>query len=383
MPYSRKTLTQLRQQVAQDIASALPGSDPLLRVSNLGILGAVQAALAHLHNGYLDYIAQQAVPGTATAEYLEQWAAIKGIFRKPAARASGTAAFSGTNGVEIPSGTPLVRGDGQKYATTADGTIASGTVTVPATAVADPAGLVGAGGDCDAGTVLTLGTTIANVNSNGVAATNFVGGADLETDDSLRARMLLAFQSPAHGGSQADYVAWALAVPGVTRAWCVPNAFGSGTVGVYVMLDSAEAAHGGFPQGTNGVSHLDVGPAGTPRDTVATGDQLTVADAIWPQQPVTALAYVLAPGQSTVNFTIDGIPGASSATKAAIAAAIDSVLLQYAQITGTSTTVDISYVNSAIAAIAGTSGFVISSPAGNIVTARGALPVRGTVTYGA
>jgi uncharacterized phage protein gp47/JayE len=43
-------------------------------------------------------------------------------------------------------------------------------------------------------------------------------------------------------------------VPGVTRAWCAPNGFGSGTVVVYTMWDSAEAAHNGFPQGTDGVS---------------------------------------------------------------------------------------------------------------------------------
>jgi uncharacterized phage protein gp47/JayE len=195
--------------------------------------------------------------------------------------------------------------------------------------------------------------------------------------------MLLGFQRPAHGGSAADYVEWALAVPGVTRAWCVPNRFGSGTVGVYVMFDAAEVAHGGFPQGTNGVSQNDHGPvAGAPRDTVATGDQLTVANAICPLQPATALVYVLAPGASPVNFTINGISGASTAVKSAINDAIDSVLLQYAQISGSATTVDISFVNSAIAAINGTAGFVISSPAGNIVTASGQLPVRGTVTYG-
>lgn len=384
MPYSRKTLTELRLQVLQDIASALPGSDPLLRFSNLNIMGVVQAGLAHLHNGFIDYIAQQSNPYTATGEYLEAWAALKGVFRIPAHASTGTWHTTGTNGVEIPSGTPLVRGDGQKYTTTADGTIASGTVTVPVTAVADPAGKLGAVGNCDVGTVLTLGTAIAGVNSTGAAATNFTGGADLEKDEALRARMLLAYQTPAHGGSAADYVDWALEVPGVTRAWCVPNVYGSGTVGVYIMFDSAEAAHGGFPQGTNGVSQFDHGPvAGAPRDTVATGDQLAVADWISVLQPVTALVYALAPGASPVNFTIDGIPGASTSVKNQINAAIDSVLLQYAKITGAATTVDISFVNAAIAAIPGTSGFVISSPAGNIVTASGQLPTRGTVTYGA
>src|SRR5260364_179792 len=57
MPYTRPTLTELRQQVAQDL-----GVDALLRFSNLRIVGDAQAALAHLHYGYLDWIARQGVP---------------------------------------------------------------------------------------------------------------------------------------------------------------------------------------------------------------------------------------------------------------------------------------------------------------------------------
>ena len=44
MPFSRPTLATLRAQAAADIASALPGADPLLRFSNLGILGDAEAA---------------------------------------------------------------------------------------------------------------------------------------------------------------------------------------------------------------------------------------------------------------------------------------------------------------------------------------------------
>jgi hypothetical protein len=36
MPFTRPTLTALRAQVAQDIVSNLPGSDPLLRFSKIG-----------------------------------------------------------------------------------------------------------------------------------------------------------------------------------------------------------------------------------------------------------------------------------------------------------------------------------------------------------
>ncbi|HXI23746.1 MAG TPA: hypothetical protein VNG71_07715, partial [Pyrinomonadaceae bacterium] len=62
MPFQRPTLSQLRGQVAADINAAIPGADGLLRFSNVAILGKSLAGLAHLHYGYLDFIALQAVP---------------------------------------------------------------------------------------------------------------------------------------------------------------------------------------------------------------------------------------------------------------------------------------------------------------------------------
>jgi uncharacterized phage protein gp47/JayE len=75
MPFSRPTLTQLIQQTAADIASAVPGADALLRFSNLGIVAKMFSGLAYLHYGYQDWIAKEAVPFTATDEFLEGWAA--------------------------------------------------------------------------------------------------------------------------------------------------------------------------------------------------------------------------------------------------------------------------------------------------------------------
>ncbi|WP_321895847.1 hypothetical protein [Paraburkholderia heleia] len=68
--FSRPTLTDLQTQVSSDIASSVPGTDPLLRFANLRTTGRVQAGLAHLHYDHLDWIAKQAVPYTATDEYL-------------------------------------------------------------------------------------------------------------------------------------------------------------------------------------------------------------------------------------------------------------------------------------------------------------------------
>lgn len=372
MPYSRPLLTDLQRQVASDIASSVPGSDPLLRVANLKITGNVQAGLSHLHYGYLDWIAQQAVPWTATDEYLEAWGALKNTYRKQATAATGSVTFPGSSGTII-AGTTIVRGDGVTYTANANATVSGSTVTVAVTAT-----VAGAAGNCASGTAMALGTAIAGIQSGGTAAATFTGGADVELDDAFGARVMAAFQNSPQGGAKGDYKTWALAVPGVTRAWVAPNGFGTGTVVVYFMMDNAESAFNGFPQGTNGVSSLDQGPGGVPRGVVATGDQLVLANMLITQQPVTALVYACAPLQNTVNFTISGLSTSSTATRALIAAAITGVFLSNGAPGGT---VNLSDIESAIAAVPGTAGFVITSPSGNITSATGYLPVLGTVNY--
>lgn len=383
MPYARPTLTQLRAQVAADIQSGLPGSDPLLRFSSLNVLGTALAGLAQLQYGYTDWIAKQSNPFTATEEFLEAWAALKNVFREAATQAGSTVpgqiTFAGTNGTPLPIGTPIVRGDGVGFTTTSAGVWSGNNVTVNAVANADPSGLTGAFGNCAVGTVMTLGTSIAGINSTGSVSVAFTGGADVEKDDSLRARMLQAYQNTPQGGAQNDYVTWALQVNGVTRAWCNPNGFGAGTVVVYTMFDVTESANNGFPQGVNGVATLET------RGTPATLDLLTVANWIYPLRPATALAYSVAPTQQVINFTITGTSSFTTAMKSAIAAAISGIFVLYGSplsaTPGQNGTVDLSYIESAIAAISGTQGFVITSPTANIVGTTGQLPVLGTINW--
>lgn len=377
MPYARPTLSQLVLQVLQDIASGLEGSDPLLRFANLNITGVALANLLNLVYGYVDWISKQAVPVTSDGEFLLGWAALKNVYQKPAAQATGTVSFPGTNGTDLPSGTPITRGDGVGYVTTADAVVTGGAVVAPAIANADLTGQTGAFGNCSAGVTFTLGTSIGGIQSNGTAATAFTGGADIESEDSVMTRMLQAYQNVPQGGSAEDYVTWALAVEGVTRAWCNPNGFGAGTVVVYTMFDISEASHGGFPQGTNGVATNE-----NRSPTVATGDQLAVANAIYAVQPVTALVYSYAPMANPINFAFTGTSGWSAATKTAVQNAISSVFLQYgAPVTTEIPDVDISLINSEIAAISGTAGFVMTSPAANIPNVIGQMPTIGTTSY--
>ncbi|HBD37520.1 MAG TPA: phage baseplate protein, partial [Cupriavidus sp.] len=325
-----------------------------------------------LHYGYLDWIAKQAVPWTATDEYLEAWGALKNVYRKPATAATGSITFPGSSGT-IPAGTTIVRGDGVTYTANASATVSGTSVTVAVTAT-----VAGSSGNCASGTAMTLGTAITGIQSGGAAVAAFTGGADVENNTAFGARVIAAFQVSPQGGAKGDYQTWTLAIPGVTRAWVAPNGFGTGTVVVYFMMDNSESAYSGFPQGTNGVSQYDQGPGGVPRGVVATGDQLTVANALISLQPVTALVYACAPIANAINFTISGLSSSSTTTRNAIAAAISGVFLANGAPGGT---INLSAIESAIAAIPGTAGFVITSPTGNIANAAGNLPVLGTVTY--
>lgn len=367
MPYERPTLTALIEQAQADVASSV-GLFTLLRFSPERALAVAEAGLAQGLYGYLDWIALQAVPYTATGEFLEAWAALIGVLRKDASLASSTAAsFTGAPGAILPSGTPVARtADGVQYLTTASGTVsAGGAVSVPIQAVD-----AGAIGNAASGAILTLGAAVTGVNSTGTLAAALTGGADIETDDAFRLRMLEAYQAPPQGGSETDYIEWAKQVPGVTRAWVAGNGAGAGTVVVYVMFDDAQAAYSGFPQGADGVATDEI------RATPATGDQLTVANHIYPLRPVTALVYVVSPVASPVDFTIGDVNDA--ALRPAIADALAAMFVAKAQVAGTLYPSDCA---AALDSVSGLTRYSMPAPATSITAAAGHLHTLGTITW--
>lgn len=93
------------------------------------------------------------------------------------------------------------------------------------------------------------------------------------------------------------------------------------------------------------------------------------------------MVYVCSPIARPIDFTIAGLSSASSATRAAIAALIREAFIEYGAPLADGSIVPLSAIESAIAALAGTSGFVITTPAGNIANTLGYLPVLGNITY--
>ena len=374
-------MTQLRDATLRTVAAsrihdAVTGetvSPALLQFDPLTIMARAMAGLAYEEYAYLDWISLQATPYTATDEAALAWGALVGVTPKPATPAAGAAAFSGAAGAAIPRGTQLVRPDGVLYATTADQVIPAGGRVELAFEATTP----GAATTLAAGAALALASPIAGVLDDGVVTASAAPGADIETADAFRARFLARFASPPHGGAAADYVNWALSVPGVTRAWVAASLMGPGTVGLYVMFDGSEAAGGGFPVGADGVSALD--NDGRPRDAlVARGDQALVADALVPLQPVTALVYVTAPVPFPVDFDLRDLgPANTGPNQAAVAAALRALFTTLGDPRGQTV-----YPSSWTAAIAGVlPRFTIAAPVAPVAVPRGRLPVVGQLSF--
>lgn len=349
MPFSRPELADLIDRAIQDIEARLPGTDARLRRSNLNVLARTHSGAVHGLYGYLDWIARQVLPDTADAEILERWASIWGVTRKAASFAVGPVTLTGTTGAVVPAGTVLQAADGQEFATNAEVTLAAGTATAQVTAL-----VAGQAGNLVAGTTLTLVSPVAGVNAQAtVASGGLTGGADTETDDTLRARLLSRIQAPPHGGAKSDYIAWALEVAGVTRAWVYPAELGLGTVTVRFVRDDDASI--------------------IPDAAEVTAVQ-TYLDAL---RPVTAGLTVVAPIAVPLNPTIQLTPNTST-VQAAVQAEIADLLRREAEPGGT---ILISHIREAISLAAGETNHVLTVPAGDVTHTTGQIATMGTITW--
>lgn len=353
MPLARPTLKALIDRAIADINARLPDADARLPFSNLNVLAHVQGAGVHGLYGYLDWIAKQVFPDTAEAEALERWASIWGITRKAAGPATGSVTLTGVSGKSVPTGTLLQRADGQQYHTTADATLAEGTVDAPVVAV-----VAGKAGSCAAGIGLTLVSPVAGINSSGVVATGgLTGGAEAETDEALRERLLSRIRQPPHGGAANDYITWATEVPGVTRAWVYPGELGSGTVTVRFVRDNDGSAAAIIPDPT---------------------EVAAVRDYIDARRPVTAQVAVVAPVAVPLDFQIQGLTPNTAAVQAAVRAELQDLLIREATPGGT---ILLSHIRAAISAAVGETDYVLVSPAANVTNTTGRMSTMGVITW--
>jgi uncharacterized phage protein gp47/JayE len=195
---------------------------------------------------YIDWLALQFLPDTAETEWLDRHGAIwltnaDGTFgRKSASLAQGSATVTGVPGTVVPAATQLNSGD-FNYETLSQ--IEIGTIETPIDIRALNPGLLG---NLENGSPLGFVNPLPNVDDIAFVV-ELTGGTDDETDEELRARILQRIRETPMGGDAKDYEQWALAVPGVTRAWCYPLEMGIGTVTIRFVMDDVRADNHGIP----------------------------------------------------------------------------------------------------------------------------------------
>lgn len=307
MTWATPTLSEVRRIVRDYIAAGLPGADAAVPNSVLRVMADSNAALAHLTLLYLDWLSKQIMIDTAEAEWLDRFGNIWVNGRKAATFATGTATFTGDIGTVIPDGTVLQSSAGVQYQTTEEITLGAGPTSVELVAL-DP----GSSGNQVGGASLSPQSAISGVESNAVVV-SISGGLSIESDDSLRSRILDRIRQPPHGGSANDYVQWARDVPGVTRAWAKMEA-GLGTVTVRFMMDDDRA------------------PYGLPLED----DIEAVREYIDERRPVSVRdVYIISPTPRFITVAIGNLSRSDASVRAAIEVSLKKMFLRKASPGGT------------------------------------------------
>ena len=302
---------------------------------------------AHLH---LRWWGEQYFPDTAEAEYLERHASIWGIFRRPATYAVGYAVFSGIPGTVIPAEFELLTPAGEIVRTVNSATITEDeTVSVSLTAEnAGPA--VNTAGQEQLSPVSPLpGLDIVYLDDSGLA-----GGAFIETDDSLRERVIEKIRHPAHGGADFDYINWIKNNFAAAKVSVVPSWTGPGSVGVIVAMGSAAA----------------------PRPPTS-AEIAAIQQLINELKPVTAEVFILPAILRAIPVEIQLNPD-STAIRRAVSSAVTIFFARESEIGGI---LYYSRLSEAISSASGEYSHRLILPADNILTERQELAVPGAITW--
>lgn len=250
----------------------------------------------------------QATVTTATGSGLDNKGADLGVPRKQATAAVWNFTFhknvSSANTYTIPAGTVIttISAAGQSpitFATNTTVTLAAGTLLVQVLATCQQ---VGSTGNIAAATQLLIGSGVPGID--GVSLDSLTGGtygADVESDDDYRARLLAAPASKAQG-TIAWYLSTAESVTGVQSATVNPDGRGAGTVDVYIV-------------GTGNA---------IPSSSLISSVQATI-DA---GRIITDDAKVFAPTATTITETIT-VKVASTYTPSNVATAVQTALVNY------------------------------------------------------
>lgn len=224
------TVAQIRDQIISDIEAKIGQTIPALPKAFFRVLATALAGAMALLYRFGAWAYDQIFPQTAGAEALALIGEQYGIVRLPAVAAVLTATATGVNTTVIPSGT-LWQAGGIVYQQTADATIAVGVATVTVEALT-----TGDASNQAVSSTISLTSPIAGVDSDATVAGTTTTGEDAESIELYRARIIQRLQTRPQGGATPDYIAWALEVPGIVKAFAFRTDDGEVTVYPLVSL---------------------------------------------------------------------------------------------------------------------------------------------------
>lgn len=346
MAYEIPTLPALIQRTEADFERNAPDA---LRRADAKVAARALSGTAYELYGYQNWIARQSSPATCDEAMLLRWAdwRLEGG-RNPAVAAKGLATVTGSSGRLVDAGQVYRADDGRRYVVTQAVTLVAGAATLQVSAED-----VGALGNLEAGN-LTAVTPVLGVNATAVIGPDgIVGGTEKEEVEALRGRVQAAFKNPSKVGNGADFVEWALEVPGVTRAWALPRWMGPGTFGLAFVRD------------------------GDP-DLIPTPTQVAEVQAYLEQKrPVTSEVYALAPEPRPIDFSLNLVPD-STALRTAVTQALRGLIVDEG---GPGKTLRITHVRNTISNTPGETDHVLSVPAADVGLAANQVAVPGVITW--
>ena len=267
MSLQTPTTKDISNNIIAQLETSLNQTVPLLPKSFTRVLAKAMAAVFVLLYKYGGFIFLQIFVQTAsdvdteingnTVNPLVQWGRLIGV-GDPTAATSAQLLIDidvETQTGVLDSGTQLISTDnGVTYVTVASVTLNAAVVQATILAVADQADGGGAGviGNLEAGAIVSFANPLPNVARNATVDSQVVTGANGESTEAYRQRVLDRFQKRPQGGAYADYEQWGEEAAGIINVY--PYTGSPGEVDVY---SEATVASSGSADGIPTAAQLE------------------------------------------------------------------------------------------------------------------------------
>jgi len=239
-----KSLSEIENDLFTEVADKTAFTNFNLGTGIRHLLEILAKVIYDLY-GLLATVTNQSWVTTATGKWLDLKVREVGIQRRPAVKAQlkltfRTAALAASD-IAIPVGTICKsrkdqQGNEYRFLTTEAGLIEQGSSETTVLAEAEKPGKIW---NVATGTVTRMVTKINGIASISNDEPLVREGSDGETDEALRQRAILTWETLGLGGTRKAYEAWAMSVPGVRAVSILDDfPFGPGTVGVVILGDA-------------------------------------------------------------------------------------------------------------------------------------------------